>query len=207
MAAIVTFPQSLNLTGESFLDQFTENGALFTVVLQVLAIAFLLFIFFVFALVGSLKRAAPSSALLGGVFAILCASLAIIFFFAGIVTGSALSSLSAEAMTPEERAVILVAAEASVSIFIGILTAAIFFLGVSLLFLGFSMLSDPDYQSGFGWFSLALGIASLGLVFVPGVQVFIAFFPWLAFSLVLGLKVYGLSKAAKARLNPVEMKT
>ncbi len=129
-------------------------------------------------------------------FAILCASLAIIFFFAAIATGSALSSLSAEAMTAEERAVILVAAEASVRILIGILTAAIFFLGVSLLFLGFSMFSAPDYQTGLGWFSLALGIASLGLVFIPGVQIFIAFFPWLAFSLILGPKVYGLSKAA-----------
>lgn len=191
---VVAFPQSPSLTGESLVNQFAESGALFSTVLQILAVAFLLFILFIFALVRSLRRAAPSTALLGGVFAILCASLAVIFFFAADAVGSGLASLAAEATAPEETAIILVAAETAVQIFLGVLTAAILFLGVGLLFLGYSMLSAPDFQASLGWFSLSLGIVGFGLVFIPGVQIFIAFFPWLAFSLVLGGKVYGLSK-------------
>jgi hypothetical protein len=103
--------------------------------------------------------------------------------------------------TPEDQATLVLLWQATQGIFDALLIVGLVFLPVSLIALGVAMLGDPVFGKGFGGVSVVLGVAGvvaatvllvdpLSPIAVVGVLALIIF------HLVLGWKVYSLSRAA-----------
>jgi len=151
------------------------------------------------ALYRALRRTSLAPALFGSVLGIL----GLVVLVAGALPHIATAPISdlyhAPGATPEDQATLALLWQATQGIFDATLAAGAIVLQLGLIALGVAMLGAPAFGKGFGGVSVVLGV--VGLVAAafnmvdPSMIGAGSFFAHLVFLLVLGWKVYSLSKA------------
>ena len=152
------------------------------------------------ALYRALRRASLAPALFGSVLGILGLGV----FAAGALVHVAQVPLSdlyhAPGATPEDQVTLALLWQATWGIFDAMLYVGFFVVPVGLTALGVAMLGAPTFGKGFGGLSVALGAvglvaAVLQMVDPSSMIGALSYFACLIFYLVLGWKVYSLSRA------------
>ena len=173
--------------------RIVENG-LYLVALILGVILFL-------ALYRALQRTNLAPALFGSVLGIL----GLVVLAAGALPHVATAPLSdlyhASGATPGEQATLALMWQATWGIFGALLAVGFFVVTIGLIALGVAMLGDPAFGKGFGWVSVVLGAVGLAaavfnIVDPPTPIAAVTFFAIIIFQLVLGWKVYSLSRAS-----------
>ena len=171
--------------------RIVENG--------IYLVALILEVALFLALYRALRRTSLAPALFGSVLGIL--GLAV--FMAGALPHVAHAPLSdlyhAPGATPEDQATIALLWQAIWGINNEILYVGFFFVLIGLIALGVAMLRAPAFGKGFGGVSVVLGVvgvvaASAVLVDPLSLIVAVGFLALIVFHLVLGWKVYSLSR-------------
>ena len=103
--------------------------------------------------------------------------------------------------TPADQAALALMWQATKGIFDAMLYVGFFVVPIGLILLGVAMLGDPSFGKGFGGLSVVLGVlglvaAVLQLVDPASMTGAGSYFACLIFYLVMGWKVYGLSRAS-----------
>jgi hypothetical protein len=152
------------------------------------------------ALYRALRRASLAPALFGSVLGILGLGV----YAAGALVHVAQAPLSdlyhAPGATPADQATLALLWQATWGIFDAMLYVGFFVVPVGLIALGVAMLGAPAFGKGFGRLSVALGVvglvaAVLQMVDSSSMIGALSYFASLIFYLVLGWKVYSLSRA------------
>ena len=102
--------------------------------------------------------------------------------------------------TPEDQATLVLLWQATQGIFDALFGAGLLLVPIGLIALGVAMLGAPAFGKGFGWLSVVLGVvgvvaASVLLVDPLSPSAFVGVLSLIVFHLVLGWKVYSLSRA------------
>ena len=173
--------------------RIVENG-LYLVALILGVILFL-------ALYRALQRTNLAPALFGSVLGIL----GLVVLAAGALPHVATAPLSdlyhASGATPGEQATLALMWQATWGIFGALLAVGFFVVTIGLIALGVAMLGAPAFGKGFGWVSVVLGVVGLAaavfnIVDPASMIAAVTFFAIIIFQLVLGWKVYSLSRAS-----------
>jgi len=171
--------------------RIVENG-LYLAVLVLWVIHFL-------ALYRALRGTSLAPALFGSALGIL----GLVMLVAGALPHVATDPISdfyhAPGATPEDQATLVLLWQATMGILEMLLVTGLVILPTGLIALGIAMLGAPDFGKGFGGVSVALGVAGgVAACFIlvdPASPIFpIGVFALIFFHLVLGWKVYSLSK-------------
>jgi hypothetical protein len=101
--------------------------------------------------------------------------------------------------TPEDRATLVLIWQATEGMFDALFGVGLLLVPVGFVALGVAMLGAPSFGDGFGGVSVALGVvgvvaASVLLVDPLSLSAFVGVLALIAFHLVLGWKLYGLSR-------------
>jgi hypothetical protein len=164
-------------------------------------VALLLEVIFFLALFRALRRTSLAPALFGSVLGIL----GLVVFAAGTLPHVAHAPLSdlyhAPGATPEDQATLALLWQATWGIFDAMLYVGFFIVPVGLILLGVAMRGAPAFGKGFGGVSVVLGavgfVAAVLQIVDPSSMIGAgSYFAILIFYLVLGWKVYSLSRAA-----------
>jgi len=173
--------------------RIVENG-LYLVALILGVILFL-------ALYRALQRTNLAPALFGSVLGIL----GLVVLAAGALPHVATAPLSdlyhASGATPADQAALALMWQATWGIFDALLAVGFFVVTIGLIALGVAMLGAPAFGKGFGWVSVVLGVVGLAaavsnIVDPASMIAAVTFFAIIIFQLVLGWKVYSLSRAS-----------
>jgi hypothetical protein len=168
-----------------------ENG----IYLVALILGVMLFL----ALYRALRGPSLAPALFGSALGIL----GLVVLMAGAVPHIAHAPLSdlyhAPGATPEDQAAIALMWQATWGIFDSLLYVGFFVVPTGIFLLGLGMLKAPAFGKGLGWLSVVLGVVGLAAAVLqmadPSSMVgALSFFSILIFFLVLGWKVYSLSR-------------
>ena len=170
-----------------------ENGIyLAAVVLEVM-----LFL----ALYRALRRTSLAPALFGSVLGIL----GLTVYMVGTLPHVAHTPLSnlyhTPGVTPADQATLALMWQATWGIFDAILYVGFFVVPIGLTLLGVAMLGTPAFGKGYGWMSVVLGVVGLAAAVLqivdPSSMIGAgSYFVCIIFYLVLGWKVYSLSRAS-----------
>ncbi len=152
------------------------------------------------ALYRALRGTRLAPALFGSVLGIL----GLVVLMAGALVHVATAPLSdlyhAPEATPVEQATLALLWQATWGIFDAILAVGFFVVPIGLIALGVAMLGDRAFGKGFGWVSVALGVIGLVAAVLnmvdPSPIAAGVFFAIIFFYLVLGWKVYSVSRAS-----------
>jgi hypothetical protein len=171
-----------------------ENG----LYLAVLALWVPLFL----ALHSRLRTTRPASALFGTALAVLGLGVLAAGAIPHVVTGRLADLYRAPGTTAQDKATLVLLWQETQGLFDALLLVGLLLVSVGVIQLGSAMSADPAFGSGVGWVSVALGLAALaaGVVMLIDPQSMLAalgFFALIAFHLVVGWKVYRLSRAAR----------
>jgi hypothetical protein len=168
-----------------------ENG----IYLVALILGVMLFL----ALYRALRRTSLASALFGSALGIL----GLVVLMAGAVPHIAHAPLSelyhAPGATPEDQAAIALMWQATWGIFDALLYVGFFVVPTGIFLLGLGTLKAPTFGKGLGWLSVVLGVVGLAAAVLqmadPASMIgALSFFAIIIFYLVLGWKVYSLSR-------------
>jgi hypothetical protein len=152
------------------------------------------------ALYWALRRTSLAPALFGSALGIL-GLVAMVVSATPHVAHAPLSDLyHAPGATPEDQATLALLWQATWGIFNAMLYVGFFVVPIGLILLGVGMLGSPAFGKGFGWVSVALGVIGLVAAVLQMVDPASmigagSYFVYLIFYLVLGWKVYSLSRA------------
>lgn len=152
------------------------------------------------ALYRALRRTSLAPALFGSVLGIL-GLVAMVVSTTPHVAHAPLSDLyHAPGATPEDQATLALLWQATEGIFDAMLYVGFFVVPIGLIALGVAMRGAPAFGKGFGGVSVVLGVvglvaAVLQMVDPSSMIGALSYFACLIFYLVLGWKVYGLSRA------------
>ncbi len=92
-----------------------------------------------------------------------------------------------------DRPVVVAAFGAVQGLFGAGITAGVYLIGLAFVAFGLAMRGRPDYQEGYAWFSVALGIVAI--IFPLLILALVSAVLIAVFALVLGWKVYSLARA------------
>lgn len=153
----------------------------------------------------ALYRALRTTSLAPAYFGAALSILGLVVLLAGALPHVATAPLSdlyhASGATPGEQATLALMWQATWGIFEALLAVGFFVVPIGIVALGVAMLRAPAFGKSFGWASVVLGVIGLiGAAFFiidPSSMIVVAtFFAIIIFQLVLGWKVYSLSRAA-----------
>lgn len=183
---------------EDHLMRFAERQAAETVIRTSGLVATILAIPLLLALYGHLRGVRMASASLGSILGVLGLALFTVNFSFNLVALPTLASLYDAAGTAADRAMVVLMASAVVSVSNTTGFVGAFFLAAGLVSLGVALLGSPNFHPGFGWVTLVIGLVGVAgtyvSLFVGFPFVFAAFPVVIIFVLLLGWKVYSLSR-------------
>jgi hypothetical protein len=173
--------------------RIVENG-LYLVALILGVILFL-------ALYQALQRTNLALALFGSVLGILGFTVLAAAALPHVATAPLSDLYHASGATPGEQATLALMWQATWGIFDALLAVGFFVVTIGLIMLGVAMLGTPAFGKGFGWVSVVLGVvgfaaAVFNIVDPASMIAAVTFFAIIIFKLVLGWKVYSLSRAS-----------
>ncbi len=186
---------------EAMVMRFPNVRAARTLENGVYLVALILGITFFLAPYQALRGKTLAPALIGSVLGIV----GLVVLAAGALPHAATGPLSdlyhAPGATLEEQATLVLLWQATQSIFEALLVVGLVFLPIGFLALGVAMLGAPAFGKGYGWASVVLGLVGLVaaslLLVEPASQVAaVGVLELIVFLLVMGWKVYSLSRAA-----------
>jgi hypothetical protein len=199
LAGPVGIEDPANLAG--WVTRFPDIKAARVVENGIYLVALILEVTLFIALYRALRRTSLAPALFGSVLGIL--GLAV--FMVGALPHVAHASLSdlyhAPGATPADQAALALLWQAIWGIFDAILYVGFFVVPIGLIALGVAMLGAPAFGKGFGGVSMVLGVVGLIAAVLqmvdPSSMIGVgSYFACLIFYLVLGWKVYSLSRAS-----------
>jgi magnesium-transporting ATPase (P-type) len=199
LAGPVGIEDPANLAG--WVTRFPDIKAARVVENGIYLVALILEVTLFLALYRALRRTSLAPALFGSVLGIL--GLAV--FMVGALPHVAHASLSdlyhAPGATPADQAALALLWQAIWGIFDAILYVGFFVVPIGLIALGVAMLGAPAFGKGFGGVSMVLGVVGLIAAVLqmvdPSSMIGVgSYFACLIFYLVLGWKVYSLSRAS-----------
>jgi len=185
---------------EGLVMRFPDVRAARTVENSLYLVVLILWVTHFLALYRALRGTSLASALFGSVLSIL----GLVVLAAGALPHVATAPISdlyhAPGATPQDQATLVLLWQATEGIFDALLIVGLLLLPIGLIALGVAMLGAPAFGKGFGGVSVVLGVAGvvaasvllvdpLSPIAVVGVLALIVF------HLVLGWKVYSLSRA------------
>ena len=179
--------------------RFPAVRAALTVENSLYLVALILWVILFLALYRALRGTGLAPALFGSVLGIL----GLVVLAAGALPHVATAPISdlyhAPGATPEDQATLVLLWQATQGIFEALLAVGIVLLPIGLIALGVAMLGAPAFGKGFGGVSVVLGLvgvvaASANLVDPPSPIAAVVFLELILFTLVLGWKVYSLSR-------------
>lgn len=182
-----------------FLERFSEVGVAYLTAARAGYITSLLYMPFLLALYYTLRKTRPAMTLLGSLLGFAAAATFVIFFLGLANTTVAVSTRYASA-TLDERATLVLATEALLGVLHGIEEAGIFFLGLSFIAQGLSVLGSTAFPKAFAWMGVIFGIAVVTAPFT-GFEDLIVYPLWAIFSLSVGWKTVALPRAKQHILS------
>ncbi len=189
--ALLSSPQVAGL--EESLATWPENAALANVTLDLFLVGLLLFIPFLAVLYSSLREPSRLFARIGLGTGVLAVIVLIFGLLGSIGAAEVLSRVYMEAATGD-RPVVVAIYGGFLSLFGVGIAAGFLFAGLAFVAFGIAMRGSRDFGGGLAWLSVALGIIIVLFTFL--LLAFLAFIAVAVFALVLGWKVYSLSRAA-----------
>lgn len=184
---------------EESIRRFPDIRAARTVENSLYLVVLVLWVPHFLALYRALREARLAPALFGSVLGIL----GLVVLMAGALPHVATLPLSDRyhdaGATPEEQATLVLIWESTEGVFDALFIAGLFVVPIGLVALGVAMLAAPAFGAGFGRFSVALGVAGVVAASVllgdPSSPIaFVSVFALILFHLVLGWRVYSLSR-------------
>jgi hypothetical protein len=185
---------------EESVERFPDIRAARTVEDGLYLVVLVLWVPHFLALYRALRETRLAPALFGSVLGIL----GLVVLMAGALPHVAtlpISDLYHDAgATPEDRATLVLLWEVTEGLFDALFITGLFVVPIGLAALGVAMLAAPGFGTGFGGFSVVLGVAGVVAAFVLLVDpsspiAFVGVFALILFHLVLGWKVYSLSRS------------
>ena len=162
-------------------------------------VALLLEVMLFLALYRTLRRTSLAPALFGSVLGILGLTVMVASTTPHVAHAPLSELYHASGATPADQATIALMWQATWGIFDAMLYVGFFVVPIGIILLGVAMLGAPAFGKGFGWMSVILG--GLGLIAAvlqmadPGSMIGAgSYFAGLIFYLVIGWKVYSLSR-------------
>jgi hypothetical protein len=162
--------------------------------------ALVLWVIHFLALYRALRGTSLAPALFGSVLAILGLGVLAAGALPHVATAPISDLYHAPGATPEDQATLVLLWQATQGIFDALLVVGLVLLPIGLIALGVAMLGAPAFGKGFGGVSVVLGVvgvvaASALLVDPLSPMAFVGVLALIVFHLVLGWKVYSLSRA------------
>jgi hypothetical protein len=153
------------------------------------------------ALYRALRRTSLAPALFGSLLGIVGLAVLAVGALPHVATAPISDLYHAPGTTSEVQTTLVQMWQVTEGIFDALLITGLFILPIALLCLGVAMLRSPNFGRGFGIFSLVLGVsgvvAAVVLLLDPGSAVaVVGVLTMIAFNIVVGWKVIGLSRAA-----------
>jgi hypothetical protein len=183
---------------EELVERFPDDRAAHTVENSLYLVVLILWTVHFLALYQVLRQASLAPALFGSVLGIV----GLIVLAAGALPHVATLPISdryqAAGASPEERATVVSLWDATQGLFDALFITGLAVLPIGLIVLGIAMLEAPTFGTGVGRLSIGLGvlgvIAAVVLLIEPKSDVaFVGVFALIAFHLVLGRRLLGLS--------------
>lgn len=181
-------------TPEGFLMRFPGLSGVFFVYHRLTLVGILLLIPFFLGWYRSLRKVNLPFALLGGVLGVLALAMLAVLLAIELTSTPTVAALYEAAAAPEARASVVVAYTVQTGIVFGIALSAVYFFGIGFISFGIAMLGSGEAQRGYGWLTLILGALTIVLVLL-GLSL-IGRFSLFVITLVVGWKLYSLSRAA-----------
>ncbi|MFQ5837425.1 MAG: DUF4386 family protein [Thermoplasmata archaeon] len=180
---------------EQALGTFPEDRTLLTVSVDLFIVSLLLSLPFLAALYRSLREPNRVFARIGLGTGVLAAVMGIVALTGFMLATNTFSVLYADATT-SDRPVVVATYAAVFSLLDAGNTAAFIFFGLAFVAFGLAMKRSQDFPEGLAWLSVVLGIIIILFIFLNLFPV--AIIAIVVFALVLGWKVYNLSRAPGA---------
>lgn len=199
-AVVIVFVGDEPATLVGWLERFPRVRTARTVENGAYLLVFILWVPHFLSLYVALRRTSLAPALFGSALGIV--GLAVLA--AGALPHVATVPLSdiyyAPGATPADQAAIVLMWQASWGIFDALLFAGLGFMAFSIATLGIAMLQTPTFGRGFGWLSMAIGVAGVAawiavLIDPNSPLAAVSVLSLILFHLVVGVKVYRLSRA------------
>ena len=208
--ALLIFLILIGLTGgagntEALLGKFQEFGRAYVLVPGLGMIAFLLSVPLFLALRRASRIAGPATALLGGFLGVSGALFTAASWAITMAGLSVLSDLWAVAAAPQKETILIVAQAVELGITHTLTAFGVLLIGLAFASFGWALNARPDVSKGYGWASVVLGLLVAVSMFIAlglnetgleGPFVGIGLFVTIALFLLLGWKVYTLSRSA-----------
>lgn len=192
----VTLPQGgIFASVETTLANFPASRTTISTFVRLAYVASFLYVPFLVVLFASLGKVRPASAQLGTLLGTVAAGATFVFVLGFAYMYSPLADAYASA-TLQDRATIVLVAEATLGVLLALQQMAVFFFGFAFVSFGVAIIGYSSYHKGFGWASVVLGIVSVAVLYTPGVLNTVAFLLVAIFALLLGVKLLHLSRGS-----------
>jgi hypothetical protein len=185
---------------EGSLMRFPDDRAAHTVENSLYLVVLILWVTHFLALYRALRGTSLAPALFGSVLGIVGLGVLAAGALPHVATAPISDLYHAPGATPEERATLVLLWQATEGIFDALFVVGLLLVPVGLVALGVAMLGAPAFGKGLGGLGVALGVigvvaATVLLVDPLSPSAFVGVLALIVFHLVLGWKVYSLSRA------------
>jgi hypothetical protein len=185
---------------EGEIRRFPDIRAARTVEDSLYLVVLILWMAHFLALYRALRRTSLAPALFGGVLGIVGLGVLAAGALPHVASAPISELYHAPGATPEDQATLVLLWQANQGIFDALFGAGLVLVPIGLIALGVAMLGTPAFGKGFGWLSVVLGVvgvvaASVLLVDPLSPSAFAGILSLIVFHLVLGWKIYSLSRA------------
>jgi hypothetical protein len=184
---------------EGELMRFPEIRAARTLENSLYLVVLILWVAHLLALYRALRGTSLAPALFGSVLGIVGLGVLAAGALPHVATAPISELYHAPGATPEDRAALVLMWQATEGIFDALFGVGLLLVPIGFIALGVAMLGAPDFGKGFGAVSVVLGVVGVVAASVLAVDplspsAFIGVLALIVFHLILGWKVYGLSR-------------
>jgi hypothetical protein len=185
---------------EGELMRFPDIRAARTVEDGLYLVVLILWVAHFLALYRALRRTSLAPALFGSVIGMVGLGVLAAGALPHVASAPISDLYHAPGATPEDKATLVLLWQATEGIFDALFGAGLLLVPIGFVALGAAMLAAPDFGKGFGWVSVVLGLvgvvaATVLLVDPLSASAFLGVFALIVFHIVLGWKLYSLSRA------------